>query len=488
MNVPPLGDSVTKGEIVEWIKKVGDYCAEDEELCTMETDKVTFPVRCSTPGEIVEIFVETDAEVRVGEPLLRFKKADGPGNAAPAAPASPEPKAADPVPEAASTSAPAPASSNGPAVGTEWVMNVPPLGDSVTKGEIVEWLKNVGDYCGEDEELCTMETDKVTFPVRCSTPGEIVEIYVDADAEVRVGEPLLKFRATEASASATPASPAASAPAPETTPEPVAAAPKAEAPKSAAPASTPSKAPEAAPGAMPGFSSARTEKRVKISPMRRKIAERLVEGQSTAATLTTFNEVDMTNLMNMRKKYKDAFEKKHGAKLGFMSAFVAAATSALQDQPIVNAVIDDKEIVYREYCDISIAVSSPRGLVVPVLRDTQNMSLWDIEKATAELAARARSDQITVEEMAGGTFTITNGGVFGSLFSTPMLNMPQSAILGMHGIKERPVTVDGQVVSRPMMYIALTYDHRIVDGRESVVFLKSIKEKCEDPERLIFGV
>lgn len=377
----------------------------------------------------------------------------------------------------------------------EWVMNVPPLGDSITKGEVVEWTKSVGDYCFEDDEIATMETDKVTFPVRVEKPGEIVEIYVEVDSEVKVGEPLVKFKKADAPGGGAPKAAAAKEEAPAApAATPAAAAP--EAPKAAAPAPAKEapKAPQQPKGEsttqVPGTAhqGARTEKRVKMSPMRRKIAERLVDAQSTAALLTTFNEVDMSKLMNLRKKYKDQFEKVHGVKLGFMSAFVAAATKALQEVPAVNAVIDEKEIVYRDYVDISVAVSAPRGLVVPVIRNCQDMNFADIERTIGEFAVKARADKLTMEEMAGGTFTITNGGVFGSLFSTPMLNMPQSAILGMHGVKDRAVVVDGQVVSRPMMYIALTYDHRLIDGRESVTFLKSIKEKIEDPERLILGL
>jgi 2-oxoglutarate dehydrogenase E2 component (dihydrolipoamide succinyltransferase) len=219
--------------------------------------------------------------------------------------------------------------------------------------------------------------------------------------------------------------------------------------------------------------------------MRMRIAERLSEAQSTAVLLTTFNEVDMSALMNMRKQHKELFEKTHGVKLGFMSAFVLAATTMLQRIPAVNARIDGNDIVYHNYTDISIAVSTPRGLVVPVLRDTHKMNFHEVEQTIANLGAKAREDKISLEEMTGGTFTITNGGVFGSMMSTPMLNMPQSAILGMHGIKERPVVVDGKIEIRPIMYVAMTYDHRLIDGRESVTFLKGIKEQLEDPTKML---
>jgi 2-oxoglutarate dehydrogenase E2 component (dihydrolipoamide succinyltransferase) len=229
------------------------------------------------------------------------------------------------------------------------------------------------------------------------------------------------------------------------------------------------------------------EKRVKMTRMRLKIAQRLKEAQNEAAMLTTFNEVDMSGLTEMRTEYKDAFLKKHGAKLGFMSPFVAAAAVALQENPAVNAVIDDGHIVYRDYVDISIAVSSPTGLVVPVLRGVDKMSFADIEQEIVRLGTKAKEGQLTVEDMVGGTFSITNGGVFGSLMSTPIINPPQSAILGMHGIFPRPIAVKGQVVIRPMMYIAMTYDHRLIDGREAVTTLKRIKELCEDPKRFMLG-
>jgi len=317
---------------------------------------------------------------------------------------------------------------------------------------------------------------------------------------VKVGAPLAEFE-TGATGAAAPKKEAAPAQAPKAAeaakPAPAAApaAPKVEAPKAAAPAPAPAApkpaaAPAAeAPSAPKAVAGSRGQTRVKMTRLRQRIAERLVQAQSTGALLTTFNEVDMSQLMEMRDKHKDAFEKVHGVKLGFMSAFVIAATKALQEIPAVNAYIEGDEIVYNEYVDISVAVSAPRGLVVPVLRNCEAMSFADVEKGIAALAKKARDDKLTLEEMAGGTFTITNGGVFGSLMSTPMINSPQSAILGMHAIKQRPVVLEnGQIAARPMMYVALTYDHRLVDGRESVTFLKSIKEKLEDPKRMLLGL
>ncbi|ETN00136.1 hypothetical protein PPTG_18304 [Phytophthora nicotianae INRA-310] len=276
-------------------------------------------------------------------------------------------------------------------------------------------------------------------------------------------------------------SPAPEAPASTPTPAPA---------STPAPAATPA-TPEPAAGANPLLATPeRASRREKMSRMRLRTAERLKESQNTAASLTTFQEVDMSKLMGLRKQYKDAFEAKHGVKLGFMSAFVKASASALLEVPGVNAMIDDEhqEIVYRDYVDMSVAVSTPKGLVTPVLKNTESMSFADVEKGLAELAARARDGKLTLEEMTGGNFTISNGGVFGSLMGTPIINLPQSGILGMHGTKMRPVVVDGEVVARPMMYLALTYDHRLIDGREGVTCLKAIADKIENPERLLLDI
>lgn len=290
---------------------------------------------------------------------------------------------------------------------------------------------------------------------------------------------------TAPQAAAPPKAAEAPKPAPAAPAAPAAAPKAAEAPKPAAPAPKAAEAPSAPKPA----AGTRGQTRVKMTRLRMRIAERLVQAQSTGALLTTFNEIDMSQLMEMREKHKEAFEKTHGVKLGFMSAFVIAATKSLQELPAVNAYMEGDEIVYNDYVDISVAVSAPRGLVVPVLRNCETMSFADVEKGISALAKKARDDKLTLEEMAGGTFTITNGGVFGSLMSTPMINSPQSAILGMHAIKQRPVVLEnGQIVARPMMYVALTYDHRLIDGRESVTFLKSIKEKVEDPKRMLLGL
>jgi len=357
---------------------------------------------------------------------------------------------------------------------------IPELGaESIVEGSILSIAKSVGDYVAAEEMVAEIETDKVTVEAKSPQAGTITAIHVEVDQTVEVGNKFFSLAvgvgepaaASAPAAEASPAAPAAStaptAPAAPPPPPP----PKPEPAKVAAPAATADTGPR--------------ETRVKMTRMRMAIAKRLKEAQNETAMLTTFNEVDLTTLTAMRNEYKDAFLKAHGVKLGFMSPFVAAAAKALKEQPAVNAVIDDGHIVYRDYVDISVAVSSPTGLVVPVLRDAQTMSFADIERGIGELGKKAKDGSLTVEDMAGGTFSITNGGVFGSLLSTPIINPPQSAILGMHGIFQRPMAINGQVQIRPMMYIALTYDHRLIDGREAVTFLKRIKELVQDPHRFL---
>jgi len=373
------------------------------------------------------------------------------------------------------------------------------MGDSITEGTITSWAKKVGEMVKEDELFVTIETDKVSVDVTASGFSGVLTAQLSKAGEtVKVGAPLAEFDigATGDSKADAPAPAKAEAAKPEApkaqeAPKPAAKteAPKAEAPKAEAPKKEAPKPAAAAPAPKPVVPGTRNETRVKMTRMRMRIAERLLSAQSTGALLTTFNEIDMFKLMELRNNHKEAFEKTFGVKLGFMSAFVAASAKALRELPIVNASIEGDEIVYHDYIDISVAVSAPRGLVVPVLRNCETMNFADIEKGIAALAKKAKDDALTLEEMAGGTFTITNGGVFGSMMSTPMINAPQSAILGMHGIKQRPVVLEnGQIVARPMMYVALTYDHRLIDGRESVTFLKSIKEKLEDPARMLLGL
>ncbi|XP_015242366.1 dihydrolipoyllysine-residue succinyltransferase component of 2-oxoglutarate dehydrogenase complex, mitochondrial [Cyprinodon tularosa] len=389
-------------------------------------------------------------------------------------------------------------------------VKTPAFAESVTEGD-VRWEKAVGDTVSEDEVVCEIETDKTSVQVPSPSAGVIEELLVPDGGKVEGGTPLFKLKkgagapkapegskAEAPAATAAPPPPAAPTPPPPSTAGPI---PTTMPPVPPVPAHAMDTKPVSAikPTAAPsvpaahaegGAKAARTESRVKMNRMRLRIAQRLKEAQNTCAMLTTFNEVDMSNISEMRKAYKDAFLKKHNIKLGFMSAFVKAAAYALVDQPAVNGVIDDttKEIVYRDYVDISVAVATPKGLVVPVIRNVEEMNFADIEKAINLLGEKARKNELAVEDMDGGTFTISNGGVFGSLFGTPIINPPQSAILGMHGIFDRPVAVGGKVEIRPMMYVALTYDHRLIDGREAVTFLRKIKSVVEDPRVLLLDM
>ncbi|XP_017866940.1 PREDICTED: dihydrolipoyllysine-residue succinyltransferase component of 2-oxoglutarate dehydrogenase complex, mitochondrial [Drosophila arizonae] len=401
---------------------------------------------------------------------------------------------------------------------SEQVVKVPPFADSITEGDIKFTVK-VGDSFGADEAVMEIETDKTTMPVPAPFAGTVTEILVKDGDTVKPGQELFKLKpgAAPAKPAGAPA-PAKEAPAPAPAaaapPKPAApaAAPAPAAPKSAPPPPPPPAArpPPAAPRAAAPPPAAvrpavaqvkvppvdgsrqilgtRSEQRVKMNRMRQKIAARLKDAQNTCAMLTTFNEIDMSYAMDFRKQNLDAFTKKYGIKLGFMSIFSKASAYALQDQPVVNAVIDGQDIVYRDYVDISVAVATPRGLVVPVIRNVESMNYADIEIALAGLADKAKRDAITVEDMDGGTFTISNGGVFGSLMGTPIINPPQSAILGMHGIFDRPIAVKGEVKIRPMMYVALTYDHRIIDGREAVLFLRKVKAAVENPSIIVAGL
>ncbi len=391
-------------------------------------------------------------------------------------------------------------------------IKVPMLPESVADATIATWHVKVGDTVKRDQNLVDLETDKVVLEVPAVEDGVIAAINFEKGTTVTAGQVLATINPGAAGA---PAGKASTAPA-ETSK--AAAAP---APAKATAAETATKT-AAEPALSPSVrrmvgehdvdvsqvqgsgkggkitkddvskvlqkSGSRTEERVPMSRLRARIAERLVESQQTAAILTTFNEINMYNVMEIRKKYKDQFEKRHGVKLGFMSFFTKAVIEALKRFPSVNASIDGNDIIYHGYYDIGIAVSSPRGLVVPVIRNAETLSLADIEKAIGSYGEKARDGKLTVEEMTGGTFTISNGGVFGSLLSTPIINPPQSGILGMHKIEERPIAENGQVVIRPMMYVALSYDHRIIDGRESVSFLVAVKELLEDPTRLVLDV
>jgi len=410
---------------------------------------------------------------------------------------------------------------------------VPTLGESVTEATVAQWLKKAGEAVAVDEPLVELETDKVTLEVNAASTGVLSEVLAKEGENVEVGAILGRIDES-AKAAATPAQKV-----PEKAPEraaekaaekPAAApAPKAEAgprPEEAlspavrklieeshldparirgtgkdgrivkedvlkaleSGAAAPAEAAEAAVDVRAPAETTPREERVRMTRLRKRVAERLKEAQNTAAMLTTFNEVDMSAVMELRSTYRDSFEKRHGVRLGFMAFFTKAAIAALKELPAVNAEIDGDEIVYKNHYDIGIAVSAPQGLVVPVLRDADRLGFAEIEKSIAELGRKARDGKLSIEEMTGGTFTITNGGVFGSLLSTPILNPPQSGIIGLHKIEERPVAVNGEVRVRPMMYTALSYDHRIIDGREAVTFLVRVKAYIEDPQRLLLDV
>lgn len=389
-------------------------------------------------------------------------------------------------------------------------VKVPMLSESVSEGTLLEWKKKVGEAVARDEILIDIETDKVVLEVPSPQAGVLVEIIAQ-NGETVAAEQVLARIDTAATASTSAEAPAA-APAPEAAP--AAAQTNAAMPAAAKlaaetgvdvnalqgsgrdgrvlkedvqnAATKPAAAPAAAPAPVPA--GARPEQRVPMSRLRARVAERLLASQQENAILTTFNEVNMKPIMDLRAKYKEKFEKEHGTKLGFMSFFVKAAVAALKKYPVVNASVDGNDIVYHGYFDIGIAIGSPRGLVVPILRDADQMSIADIEQAIVDYAKKAKDGKIALEDLTGGTFSITNGGTFGSMMSTPIINPPQSAILGMHATKERAVVENGQVVVRPMMYLALSYDHRIIDGREAVLTLVAIKDALEDPARLLLDL
>lgn len=389
------------------------------------------------------------------------------------------------------------------------VVKVPEMAESITEGTLSSFSKNVGDFIKEDELLATIETDKIDVEVNAPISGTITDLLVKPDDTVTVGEEIAKIEPGSAPAggAAAPAAKKEEA-APAAKKEEAAPTPKKEtpaptpAPKKETPTPTPASTPKAS-APSPATSSkstsgkvpehinpfgnfSRNEERIKMNRMRLRIAERLKEAQNTAASLTTFNEIDMSSLIEMRKLYKDEFVKKTGIKMGFMGAFSRASALAAKDIPAVNGAIENgNTTVFRDYMDLSIAVATPKGLVTPVVRNAESLTLLEIENEIVKLGNKARSGHLTLEDMAGGTFTISNGGVFGSLFGTPIINTPQTAVLGLHGVKNRAVSVNGKLESRPMMYVALTYDHRMLDGREAVIFLRTVKELIEDPRKML---
>ncbi|MFT3974737.1 MAG: 2-oxoglutarate dehydrogenase complex dihydrolipoyllysine-residue succinyltransferase [Amaricoccus sp.] len=510
IRVPTLGESVSEATVATWFKKVGDLVRVDEMLCELETDKVTVEVPATAAGILAEI-VAKEGETVGADALLATIDTNADARAESAAPA---PKAA--TAEEKPGRAAAEDAESAPANEGSTEIAVPTLGESVTEAAVSTWFKKVGDAVTQDEILCELETDKVSVEVPAPASGTLAEIYADAGATVaaggklgRIGGGTGKAAVARAGSEAAAAAPAAST---RRDVEDAPSAKKLMAEKGIDPASIegsgrdgrimkedvaraasrPAPAPAPEPVSIPRApilaEDASREERVKMTRLRQTIARRLKEAQNNAAMLTTYNEVDMTGIMDLRNEFKDQFEKKHGVKLGFMSFFTKACCHALKEVPEVNAEIDGTDIVYKNFVHMGVAVGTPTGLVVPVVRDADQMSFATIEKKIAELGLRARDGKLSMAEMQGGTFTISNGGVYGSLLSSPILNPPQSGILGMHKIQERPMVVKGAIVARPMMYLALSYDHRIVDGKGAVTFLVRVKDALEDPRRLLMDL
>ncbi|MBC7486335.1 MAG: 2-oxoglutarate dehydrogenase complex dihydrolipoyllysine-residue succinyltransferase [Cytophagaceae bacterium] len=505
IKIPAVGESITEVTIGKWVKKDGDTVKADELLLEIESDKATFELNSEAAG-VLRIKAKEGDVVQVGAVIASIE--DGGAAAKPAdAPAAKAESAAPTATKAAAT----------PSAGTGEVkeIKVPAVGESISEVTIGTWTKKTGDFVQVEDLLCEIESDKATFELRAEVAGTLETVAKQGDV-LPIGGLVCKIKVGAGNAAA----PQATAPA-TTTPASSGgsdyakghAAPAAakildekgistsnvqgtgkdgritkedaqnaqNKPVEKAVSSNGATAPKAPAGS-------RVDDRQKMTSLRKTISRRLVAVKNETAMLTTFNEVNMKPIMDLRAKYKDSFKEKNGVNLGFMSFFTKAVCQALLEYPSVNAYIDGEEIVYHNYCDVSIAVSAPKGLVVPVIRNAETMSFVEIEKEVVRLALKARDNKLTIDEMSGGTFTITNGGIFGSMMSTPIINAPQSAILGMHNIVERPMAVNGQVVILPMMYLALSYDHRIIDGRESVGFLVRVKQLLEDPTRLLLGV
>ena len=508
--VPQLGESVTEATVGSWQVQPGDSVSKDDVLVELETDKVAVEVRAEADGIIGDIFAQEGDNVEIGAKLATLES----GGEAPAKDAEKSEDTAQ-INEKPETSDNAPAPSGGDAVEA----TVPQMGESVTEGQIGSWLVAVGDTVEIDQALVEIETDKVAVEVPSPVAGVVAELLVGEGDTVAPGDAVAKI--TEGgSAPAAKSEPAAAESAPSSSSSDAKTMPsaqrvieenkldagsiegtgkdgritKGDALKAASSAPAPSAAPSApAPSAAPAAPSAPRdtgprEERVKMTRLRQTIAKRLKDAQNNAAILTTYNEADMSAIMAARKGHQEAFVAKHGVKLGFMSFFIKACVNALKEIPAVNAEIDGTDIIYKNYYDMGVAVGTDRGLVVPVVRDADQMSLAEIEKDIIRLGKKARDGKLSIEDMQGATFTLSNGGVYGSLMSMPILNAPQSGILGMHKIQERPMAENGQVVIKPMMYLALSYDHRIVDGKEAVTFLVRVKENLEDPQRMLFDL
>jgi len=509
MRVPTVGESISEVTVGQWFKKDGDLVQLDEVLCELESDKATFEFPSEAAG-VLRIKAQEGDTVEIGGLICLIEESAT--ASAPAATPAPAPvAAAAPAPVAATTAA------------SVKDMIVPTVGESITEVTLANWLKKDGDLVTLDEIIAEVDSDKATFELPAEATGILRQVAKEGDV-LEIGGLICRIEVGGSVASPSGATPAPAAPvaAPPTATEnyatghasPAAAKILAEkgipattvagtgkdgrvtkedalgasVPAPAPATSAPSSVAAPSPAVTSSSAGARGIRREKMSSLRKTVSRRLVAVKNETAMLTTFNEVNMKPIMDLRSKFKDQFKEKHGVGLGFMSFFTKAVCVALKEWPAVNAQIDGNEMVFHDFCDISVAVSAPKGLVVPVIRNAENLSFDQIEKEIVRLAGKARDNKLSIEEMTGGTFTITNGGVFGSMMSTPIINAPQSAILGMHNIVERPIAENGQVVIRPMMYLALSYDHRIIDGRESVSFLVRVKQLLEDPTRLMFGV
>jgi 2-oxoglutarate dehydrogenase E2 component (dihydrolipoamide succinyltransferase) len=509
IKVPAVGESISEVTIANWLKKSGESVQQDEVIAELESEKATFELRAETAG-VLKVVKQQGETVPIGEVIAEIDS-NGQGSSKPA-----EAKVA----EAPKAAAPTEQKTASKATGAVKEMKVPAVGESITEVTISTWLKKDGDFVNTDEIIAEVESDKATFELPAEASG-ILRIVAKEKETLAIGGLICRIEVAEGSASSQPSKTAAPVAASSGDksyaaghPSPAAAkildekgvqagqvqgsgvggritkedAVKAQATPAKAEGKSADGKPAAAGPPVIASGGGRNERREKMTSLRKTIARRLVAVKNETAMLTTFNEVDMKPIMDLRSKYKDQFKEKYGVGLGFMSFFAKAVCAALKEFPAVNASVDKDEIVYHDYCDISIAVSTPRGLVVPVIRNAESLSFNQIESEVVRLATRGRDGKLSIEEMTGGTFSITNGGVFGSMLSTPIINPPQAAILGMHNIVERAVVKNGEVVVRPIMYLALSYDHRIVDGRESVSFLVRVKEMLEDPGRLILGV
>jgi len=501
IRVPALGESITEATVGQWFKTEGDAVKVDEPIVELETDKVTIEVPSPAEGILEKLSVKQGDVVEVGAVLASIsqdssKKSTGPKNA-------PEKKITTGMSKEEKTD-------------TE--IFVPELGESVTEATVGTWFKSVGDSVKVDEPLVELETDKVTLEVPAPASGVLTSISAEQGGTIEVGALLgtiLSQDGAQASSDGVKTGELTVSTSPKSSSldemPPAPSARKIMAEHNLEPSNVQgsgkrgqilkgdvltalsetraavSRVPAVARTSLPPDDASR-EERVPMSRLRQTIARRLKDAQNTAAMLTTFNEVDMTTVMNVRKQYKDLFEIKHGVKLGFMGFFVKASVQALKEIPAVNAEIDGTDIIYKNYYHIGVAVGTDKGLVVPVVRNADQLGLAEIEKSIGNFSIAARNGKLQIADMQGGTFTLSNGGVYGSLMSTPILNAPQSGILGMHKIQERPVVIDGEIKARPMMYLALSYDHRIVDGKEAVTFLVRVKETLEDPQRLILDL